>query len=141
MRIQTYVKPQNFYDVYCWQISARLKKIDLFLKTSWRGIGAETAARLLDISAQEVRYIMKDEGIHRIDRSNFYILMRRGSSDICQYVNRETELDFPATYTMEDIAYIYDLNIDDVIRAAEVTGIHEATAFTLPYLFYHIPID
>jgi len=141
MRLQTCIKPQNFYDVYCWYISAKLKKIDLFLKTSWRGIGAETTARLLGISSGEVRDIMKDEGIQRIDRTNFYQIMRRGSSDICRYIYREAQLDYPVTYTMEDIAYIYDLNINDVIRASEATGIYEATALTLPCLFYHIPVE
>ncbi|MCL2835758.1 MAG: hypothetical protein FWE00_03395 [Defluviitaleaceae bacterium] len=95
----------------------------------------------MGISECEVRSIMKEEKITRLDRDNFCTVMKRGSSDICQYINREAELCAPPTYTMDDIAYIYGLNIEDVIKAGDITGIHEATALTLPCLFYHIPVE
>ena len=141
MRLETCLKPRNFYDFYMWNISVKLQKIDLLLKTSWRGISLSSAARALDVSSEEISRIMRDESIKRIDRDNFYRVMRRGSSGICRYVRREDELCRPLTYTLEEIAYIYDLNIEDVNRASEITGITEATALTLPCLFYHIPAE
>jgi hypothetical protein len=82
---------------------------------------------------------MSEENIKRLNSNNFIRVMLHGSSEICRYLSRETELGSPLTYTQGDIAYIYGLDPDDVARACAATGIREATAFTLPCLFYHIP--
>ena len=140
MRLATKLKPRNFYDVYLWQISSKLKKIDLFLQTS-RGLSTATAARLLEITNAELDRIMAEERIKRLSRKNFIKVMRRGSSEICGYVSRETELQSPIVYTMDDVAYIYGLDIDQVNNASRITGIRQATAMTLPELFVHIPAE
>ena len=132
------IKPRHFYDVYVWQISTKLKRIDLFLQTS-KEVRTKDAARLLEITKDEVRRIMEEEGFEKINRKNFLKIMRRGSSEICGYVYRESERSSPVVYTMDDIAYIYGLNIEDVNKASSITGIRQATAYTLPKLFCHIP--
>ena len=93
----------------------------------------------MDIDPEEIHRIMKEEKIPRLTQSNILCVIRRGSSEICRLISREAELSSPHTYTMDDIAYIYGLDIDDVHRASGITGIHEATAVTLPQLFFHIP--
>lgn len=140
MCLATELKPRNFYDVYVWRISTKLKKIDLYLQTS-RAITTPDAARLLEIPTAELARIMEEERVQRLNRKNFLKVARRGSSDICGYIFRETELCAPAVYSMDDIAYIYGLDIELVNKASSITGIRQATALTLPSLFYHIPAE
>ena len=139
MYFHTHIKPRNFYDIYTWQISAKLKRIDIYIKTNMKGISASKAAALLEISEQEVRHIMELLSIKKIHIKNFFEIMQRGSSELCRYMMREAILGFPHVYTMNEVAYIYGLDIDDVFEASRITGIKEATAATLPVLFCHIP--
>ncbi|MDR1704508.1 MAG: hypothetical protein LBS19_07460 [Clostridiales bacterium] len=139
MRLRIRRAPQTFYDFYIREITPKLKEIDVFLKSSDGGISTDDAAELLHISRDEVVCIMRKEHIKKLNSRNFIRVMLRGSSAICKYLRRETELGSPLTYTQDDIAYIYGLDPVDVARACVETGINEATAFTLPSLFYHIP--
>lgn len=132
--------PKNFYDIYTSHISPKLKNIDILVKTSSRGLGVSETARVLEISEDEVHRIMREEKIAKITKKTFYIIMKNGSSEICRYFSREVKCGSPLVYTRTDIAYIYDLNIEDVIKACNETGIKEATAFTLPRLFLRIPV-
>lgn len=139
MLLKIHKAPRTFYDVYAVDIAPKLKDIDVFLRSREYGISVDDAAELLYISRAEVRRIMNEENIKKLNNRSFIRVMLKGSSEICKYLRRETELGSPLTYTQDEIAYIYGLDPIDVARACETTGIREATAFTLPFLFYHIP--
>lgn len=132
-------RPRTFYDIYIWYITPKLKKIDLVLKTAWRGISHAHAAELLEITDAEVVAIMREEGVESLNKNNFARVMRRGSSEICRYVDREYRRGSPFIYSPEDVAYIYDLDQDDVRQAFEAVGVWEASAQTLPMIFTKIP--
>jgi len=120
------------------QVSARLQAIDILLKTCVNTVPLTEAATVLNVSKDEIKVVMRNLGIIRLTKKNFHEIMRRGSSYICKTLNRYAELNYPHVYTLEQVAYIYNLDINDVYQAAEIAGVREATEVTLPLLFYHI---
>ncbi|MCL2170457.1 MAG: hypothetical protein FWB74_10605, partial [Defluviitaleaceae bacterium] len=93
----------------------------------------------LSLCEEEVRAIMANLGIESVMHHDFLQIMHKGSSRICGIYRRELETNSPITYECEDIAYIYNLDINDVKNAFQNLKIHEVTAVTMPLVFAKIP--
>ena len=66
--------------------------------------------------------------------------MKRGNSPLCGMFRRATELYLPEAYTPEVIAYIFDLPIEPVHRAARELGEKTFTDAMLPLVFSKISL-
>ena len=140
MRTEDGLKPKNFWEAYQKEIAPRLREIDIQIKSMEEPMTARETAVLLDIDEEEALAILADMRLSCIDQQAFFAIMRRGSGKICQLYNREVECGSPFVYKREDIAYIYDLDLSIVNSVCDGLGILEATSWTLPLLFAHIPL-
>ncbi len=130
---------KTYLEQYQKQIEPQLHAIDLFIKTNNPPYALKESAKILGLSEHEVQKIMKEENISYICRHSFFIIMNKGSSPVCQIFARELKCGTPHVYSVENISYIYDLNILDVMDAAKKMGV---TTFTTPMtknLFQLIP--
>jgi len=131
---------KTFMDQYIEQIEPKLKAIDLFLKTEMPPYCPKKTAKLLHISKDELETIMTEEHISNITTQTLFQIMKKGSSSICRMFARELERGIPRFYSVEDISYIYNLDICSVIDASKEMGLSCFTEPMLKTLFQHIPL-
>ncbi len=132
---------QTFLDYYQQEIQPHIAAIDIFLKSEEPPYDATVVGELLEISPAEWEWLLQEEGVTYITRVIFFQLMKRGSSPLCEMFRRAAELYLPQAYTPEVIAYIFDLPIGSVRRAAEELGEKTFTEEMLPELFSKISLD
>lgn len=126
---------ETFLDFYNKTIAPQLAAIDLLLKTKPGCLNTKKAAALLSISEEEVSAIMAEENIKKLDPHSFFLIMKKGSSEICRLFNRELRSGTPLVYSPADISYIYNIDIDIVFDACKKIGISSFDRITLPILF------
>ncbi len=129
--------PKTYLDYYKTVLSPKLERIDLFLKTAPQPYGITESAALLDLSITETEAILRQLSVCCITRPVFLFLLQEGSSALCELLRRQ--LLFPNdTYTLPEIAYIYDLRREDVFAAAARLGLSSCHKLLLPLLFDEI---
>ena len=69
----------------------------------------------------------------------WYIIMKKGSSPVCQMFARELKCGTPHFYSVENISYIYNLDIMTVMDAAKKMGVNFFTSAMKKHLFQLIP--
>ena len=131
---------QTFLDYYEQEIKPQIAAIDVFLKSEEPPYDADIVGKLLEIPSLEWRQMLQEEKISFITRGIFFQLMKRGNSPLCGMFRRATELYLPEAYTSEVIAYIFDLPIESVRKAAEELGQKTFTDAMLPQVFSKISL-
>lgn len=131
---------QTFLDYYEQEIQPQIAAIDIFLKSEEPPYDSDIVGDLLDIPPSEWQQVLQEEKITFITRSIFFQLMKRGNSPLCGMFRRATELYLPEAYTAEVIAYIFDLPIESVRKAAEKLGQKTFTDEMLPQIFSEISL-
>lgn len=130
---------KTYKDQYEAQIEPQLQQIDIFLKTKKPPYSIENTAKLLHISPQEIKKIMTEENISKIDKNTFFIIMKKGSSPICRLFCRELFCGTPKYYTVEAISYIYNIDVTVVLKASQKMGINQFSKDNIKSLFCLIP--
>ena len=130
----------TFLDYYEQEIQPQIAAIDIFLKSEEPPYDKEIVGELLEIPPQEWQNLLEEEKISFITRGIFFQLMKRGGSSLCGMFRRATELYLPEAYTAEVIAYIFDLPIEPVRRAAGELGRKTFTDKMLPEVFSKISL-
>jgi len=129
----------TFLEEYEGYIKPALSEIDVFLKTSEYPLCPADVACILGIEEDEVQSVLLKIGRTSIDKYTFFDIMSKGSSAICRLYSREVETGSPPTYTPNQVAYIYNLDISAVKNACQKLKIKEITAFTMSLVFAKIP--
>lgn len=135
------MKSTNSYlHTYIAKITPKLQEIDLYIKMSdeCEALNPSHVANLLELTEDEVADIIRVKKISQISTSNFFDIMAMGSSFICGLYRREVECGSPHIYTRSDIAYIYDIDIDQLNATCDALNIHEVTAYSIPDLLAQI---
>ena len=130
----------TFLDYYEQEIQPQIAAIDVFLKSEEPPYDADVVGKLLEIPPLEWQQMLQEEKISFITRGIFFQLMKRGNSHLCGMFRRATELYLPEAYTAEVIAYIFDLPIEPVRRAAGELGRKTFTDKMLPEVFSKISL-
>ena len=131
---------QTFLDYYKQEIQPQIAAIDIFLKSEEPPYDSDIVGELLEIPPEEWRNLLQKEQISFITRGIFFQLMKRGNSPLCGMFRRATELYLPEAYTPEVIAYIFDLPIEPVRKAAREVGQKTFTDAILPLVFSRISL-
>ena len=131
---------QTFLDYYQQEIQPQIAAIDIFLKSEEPPYDSDIVGELLEIPPEEWRNLLQKEQISFITRGIFFQLMKRGNSPLCGMFRRAMELYLPEAYTPEVIAYIFDLPIEPVRRAARELGQKTFTDAMLPLVFSKISL-
>lgn len=131
---------QTFLDYYKQEIQPQIAAIDIFLRSEEPPYDADIVGELLEIPSAEWEKLLQEEQISFITRGIFFQLMKRGNSPLCGMFRRATELYLPEAYTPEVIAYIFDLPIEPVRRAARELGEKTFTDAMLPLVFSKISL-
>lgn len=130
----------TFLDYYQQEIQPQIAAIDIFLKSEEPPYDSDIVGELLEIPPEEWRNLLQKEQISFITRGIFFQLMKRGNSPLCGMFRRATELYLPEAYTPEVIAYIFDLPIEPVRKAAREVGQKTFTDAMLPLVFSRISL-
>ena len=130
----------TFLDYYQQEIQPQIAAIDIFLKSEEPPYDSDIVGELLEIPPEEWRNLLQKEQISFITRGIFFQLMKRGNSPLCGMFRRATELYLPEAYTPEVIAYIFDLPIEPVRKAAQELGQKTFTDAMLPQVFSKISL-
>ena len=130
----------TFQDYYEREIQPQIAAIDIFLKSEEPPYDCDIVGELLEIPSKDWQKLLQEEKISFITRGIFFQLMKRGSSPLCGMFRRATELYLPEAYTPEVIAYIFDLPIEPVRKAAEELGEKTFTEGQLPQVFSKISL-
>ena len=129
---------QTFLDYYKQEIQPQIAAIDIFLKSEEPPYDSEIVGDLLEIPSAEWEELLRKEQISFITRGIFFQLMKRGTSPLCGMFRRAVELYLPEAYTPEVIAYIFDLPVEVVRKAARELGEKTFTDAMLPRVFSKI---
>jgi len=129
----------NYWEKYQTTIAARLREIDLYLRTTDPPYPPETVAGLLEMPKEQVWAEMRRQNLSLLDRSGFFLVMREGKSPVCRMFARELERGLPSRYTPGDVSYIYDIDIDRVLDACAGLGLTAFDPIMLQLLLYSIP--
>ena len=130
----------TFLDYYQQEIQPQIAAIDIFLKSEEPPYDSDIVGELLEIPSEEWRNLLQKEQISFITRGIFFQLMKRGNSPLCGMFRRAMELYLPEAYTPEVIAYIFDLPIEPVRKAARELGQKTFTDAMLPQGFSKISL-
>lgn len=131
--------PKNFWEEYSQEIKPALMKIDIAIKEQL-DISPRRAAKLLNITENEVKSIMKSIHIDKITSFNFFNIMLNSTSRISSLISREIEMGVLSEYTPFDISYIYGLDENDVLNAFNFLGLEKINASLLKAVFIQIPV-
>ena len=130
----------TFLDYYQQEIQPQIAAIDIFLKSEEPPYDSDIVGELLEIPPEEWRNLLQKEQRSFITRGIFFQLMKRGNSPLCGMFRRAMELYLPEAYTPEVIAYIFDLPIEAVRKAARELGQKTFTDAMLPQVFSKISL-
>ena len=130
----------TFLDYYQQEIQPQIAAIDIFLKSEEPPYDSDIVGELLEIPPEEWRNLLQKEQISFITRGIFFQLMKRGNSPLCGMFRRAMELYLPEDYTPEVIAYIFDLPIEPIRKAARELGQKTFTDAMLPQVFSKISL-
>lgn len=129
---------QTYLERYDTLIAPKLQELDLFLKTTEPPYAVDDIAICLDSSAEEIQGLLRQLGVGLPTKGVFLYLMQLVKSPICTLLQRELACGMPPTYSIEEIAYIYDLELEKVAEAAKKLGMEHFTKRELPKLFSQI---
>ncbi len=132
------IEDWSFLEYYQSRIAPVLKDIDVMLKSN-DSVPISVASSVLGLSQTEIKQHMQAEGMKMLTRSNFYLLMCKGSSEICKLFKRECECRSPVVYSCEDIAYIYQMDKAQLGETCQRLGITQVTEYTLPLVMAAVP--
>jgi hypothetical protein len=116
-------------------------ELDLMLKTYTKPLRVGEVARVLGIAKNEVHRFMRKNGYTSLTRECLLRLLEYGESELCGLYRREIAAGSPSVYTMSQVAYIYNLKMNEVVRVFNSLGIKEATPLTLPLVFSVIAVN
>lgn len=129
---------QTFLDYYRQKIQPQIAAIDLFLKTETPPYPKEGTAAVLGLSMGELERLLAQERVTLITKGVFFRLMQRGTSPLCGMLQRAIDCRLPESCTPEEVAYIFDLPLPAVQKAAEELGETSYSERMLPLLFRRI---
>ena len=129
---------KTFLDYYEGEIQPQIEAIDLYLKTEDPPYAVETVSELLNISLTEGTAILEEEKLACITKGVFFRILEKGSAPLCGMFRRALACDLPETYTIRQVAYIFDLDYTAVEKAAKEIGADTFTERMLPRLFEKI---
>jgi len=131
-------KYQSYLEYYIDNIKPALNELDIALKCKSR-LKNKEIAKILDISEQEIEKIRENYNLEAINPESLVKIMQEGSSHICKLFQREMEMGSPYTYTREQLAYIYEIDVDLLNDVCEELNIKEVTWQSMPMVFGSLP--
>lgn len=131
---------EPYLDHYRANILSRLREIDLFIKTRPAPYSFSDAAEILGLSPSELEKITSELGIACITPFSLALIMKNGSGELCTAFRRELECGLTDSYSPEQISYIYNIDIDVVLRAFDNMGVARLHRGLLETLFSGIYI-
>lgn len=129
---------RTFLDYYRRSIQPQIEMIDIFLKTEQPPYDETAAAEVLGCSAEALAARMQKERLACITRGVFFRLLEESENPLGGMLQRAVACGLPEEYTPETAAYVFDLPLAVVQRAAEKTGQVSFSEEALPVLFSEI---
>jgi len=131
-------KYQSYLEYYIDNIKPAINELDIAIKCKSR-LKNKDIAEILGTSEQEIENIRTECNIKIINQKSLMRIMQKSSSSLCKIFQRELEVGSPFTYTIEQFAYIYDLDKDLVIEVCDELNVSEITWQSMPTVFGFLP--
>lgn len=130
--------PLNFLEYYNSTICPKLKKLDTTIKSYDTDIDITNLSSLLDISENEINYILKIKNLKTISSGDIITIMLNGSSYLCKIFKKTLNIGCPEYYTAQDLSYIYNLEYDVVKNIFASLNIDKISYSQTHIIFKHI---
>lgn len=118
----------NFLDYYNKNIFPVIQSIDIITKSNEKNIDIKHISTLLDLSENEIKYILNSKSYNNINSDNIATIMLNGSSFVCGIFRKTMNIGCPKFYTAYDIAYIYSFKyqyIKSIFESLNITYLEE----------------
>lgn len=141
--LMKYQSINNYLDVYRNIISPKLAEIDLFIKTNEAPYHCDIVEDILNIPRFELLEILdktKQCNSFYIDKNTFFYIMEHSSNFICGLYRRIIEIGNPLVYTLNDISYVYNIDISLLNSVCKELEISEVTNYMLPEILRNLPV-
>lgn len=125
---------------YRTNILSRLREIDIFIKTKPAPYTKKDVLEILNMPSCEFDKITSDLGIACITPFALMLIMKNGSGELCTAFRRELECGLTDSYSPEQVSYIYNIDINIVLRAYADMGVTLLHKGLLETLFSNIYI-
>jgi len=132
--------PRNYLDYYDSHIKPVINSLDIAIKCNTR-LRNKDLAQMLNLSEEEIEQIRTEQNIKHINRKSIMEILENGSSNICRLFQREIKAGSPFTYTIEQLAYIYDLDENKLADICNTLDIKEITRQNMPVVFGAMPYE
>ena len=131
---------QSYLEYYVSYIRPAINKLDIALKCKSR-LGNKELAEILDSTENEIEKIRSIHDLKTLNQNAIVKIMQESESKICKTFQRELEIGSPFTYSLEEFAYIYDLDICLVCEVCKKLNIYEVTWQNMPGIFAALPYN
>ncbi len=135
------VSPTNFQYIYKHYIKPQIIAIDIFIKSSEQPYSLEGISEILGIDYHDLLHIIDEYDITTLDKTGFFKIMTKSSSYVGNLISRQFSMSNKSVYTPENIAYIYNLDINSVEEAFYVLGTTYIDEKELGTLFKNIKLS
>lgn len=129
---------RTFLEYYRRQIQPQIEMIDVFLKAEEPPYDTAAVAAVLGLSAEALAERLAAEQLACITKGVFFRLLQESENPLGGMLRRAVACGLPAWYTPETAAYVFDLPLALVEKAAEKIGRSSFSEQTLPALFSEI---
>jgi len=130
----------SYLEYYTSHIKPLINKLDISIKCKDR-LRNKDLAQMLNLSETEIEQIRTSQNIKYINQKSIMKILESGNSSICRLFQREMEIGSPFTYTIEQLAYIYDLDEDKLTDVCSLLNIREITWQNMPEVFSAMPYN
>lgn len=121
----------TFWDYYQKKIQPQVIQADIFFRTEQEPYDLQKVVKQFALSKE----ILKQYDKKTLTKTECIQLLKNHDTCFGKLLARQLQSGFPAYYTMAQISYIYDLDIQLVEQAAEQTGLFRCSERLLPLLF------
>ena len=130
--------PHNYLEYYISHIKPVINQLDIAIKCKSR-LRNKDLAKMLNLDEEEIEQIRIRQHIKHINYKSIMKILESGSSEICRLIQREIKAGSPFTYTIEQLAYIHNLDKDKLADICNLMDIEEITWQNMPDVFGAMP--
>ena len=127
----------TFWDYYKKKIQPQVMVADVFFRTEQEPYDLQKVAKQFSLSEDLTKQYDKKS----LSKTECMQLLKNNNTFFGKLLSRQLQSGFPEYYTMAQISYIYDLDIELVEQAAKQTGLFRCSERLLPFLFSAVDLS
>lgn len=125
----------TYLDYYKSEICPKIEALDIFLKSQSEPYSWNEVAKVLDISYKQLVIILEEHKLKLITKGVFFYLLHKFEPNFSVMLSREMQHSNKDIYSIEEISYIYLIDLEYIQEVAQNLGKMEFSHDELTILF------